>query len=59
MPPSSSEIARCWTTTLAESRTTFAYRNLAALWSNFAAAGASRLMMSALIEQRSDLRLVA
>jgi chloramphenicol 3-O-phosphotransferase len=30
-----------------------------ALWSNFVAVGASRLLLSALVEQRSDLRLVA
>jgi hypothetical protein len=53
------EIVRCWPNTIEGSRTTFAYRNLAALWSNFAAVGASRLILSALVEQRSDLRLVS
>lgn len=52
------EIARCWTSAI-EGRTTFAYRNLAALWANFAAVGASRLLLSALVEQRADLRHVS
>jgi hypothetical protein len=53
------EIARCWPNAIEGSRTTFAYQNLAALWSNFLAVGASRLLLSALVEQRSDLRLVS
>lgn len=53
------EIARCWSTAIQDSRTTFAYRNLAALWPNFVAAGASRLLLSALLEQRSDVDLVS
>lgn len=53
------EIARCWPTAIEGSRTTFVYQNLAALWSNFIAVGASRLLLSALVEQRSDLRLVS
>jgi hypothetical protein len=53
------EIARCWPKTLEGSRTTFVYRNLAALWANFVAVGCSRLLLSALVEQRSDLRLVS
>jgi hypothetical protein len=51
-------IARCWPEAIEGSRTVFAYRNLAALWSNFVAVGASRLLLSALVEPRSDLRLV-
>jgi hypothetical protein len=53
------EIARCWPKAIEGSRTTFVYRNLAALWSNFVAVGASRLLLSALVEQRSDLRLIS
>lgn len=53
------EIARCWPDAIEGSRTTFAYQNLAALWSNFVAVGASRLLLSTLLEQRSDLSLVA
>ncbi len=52
------EVARCWPEAIERSRTVFAYRNLAALWSNFVAVGASRLLLSALLEQRSDLPLV-
>ena len=53
------EIARCWSNAIEGSRTAFVYQNLAALWSNFVAVGASRLLLSALVEQRSDLRLVS
>jgi hypothetical protein len=53
------EIARCWTNAIEGSRTAFVYQNLAALWSNFVAIGASRLLLSALVEQRSDLHLVS
>ena len=53
------EICRCWSTAIEGSRTTFAYRSLAALWPSFVAVGASRLLLSALLEQRSDLRLVS
>ena len=53
------EIARCWSNAIEGSRTTFAYHNLAALWPNFVAVGASRLLLSALVERRSDLRLVS
>jgi hypothetical protein len=53
------EIARCWPNAIEGSRTAFVYQNLAALWSNFVAIGASRLLLSALVEQRSDLHLVS
>jgi hypothetical protein len=53
------EIARCWPSAIQGSRTAFAYQNLAALWSNFVAVGALRLLLSALVEQRSDLRLIS
>lgn len=52
------EIARCWTEAAERSRAPFLYQNLAALWSNFAAAGAVRLLLSGLVEQRSDLQRV-
>jgi len=52
------EIARCWPDVIEGSRTAFVYKNLATRWSNFAAVGASRLLLSALVEQRSELGLV-
>ena len=52
------DIARCWTKPVETSRASFVYRNLAALWSNFAAAGASRLLLSGLIEHRSEVQRV-
>lgn len=53
------EIVRCWTTATEGSRTAFAYENLASLWPNFVAVGAVRLLVSTLLEQRSDLRLLS
>jgi hypothetical protein len=53
------EIARCWSNAIEGSQTTFVYQNLASLWSNFVAVGASRLLLSALVQRRSDLRLVS
>jgi hypothetical protein len=53
------EVARCWPNAIEGSRTAFAYRNLAALWANFVSIGASRLLLSALLEQRSDVHLVS
>jgi hypothetical protein len=53
------EIARCWPGAMKSSRSGLVYGNLAALWSNFAAIGASRLLLAGLIEQRSELRLVS
>lgn len=52
------EIARCWSEGTESSRAPLVSKNLAALWSNFAAAGACRLLLAGLLEQRSDLRLV-
>lgn len=52
------EIARCWTDAVETSRASFVYRNLAALWANFAAAGASRLLLSAL-GHRSEVRRIS
>lgn len=53
------EIARCWPDATEISRSRLVYGNLAALWSNFAALGTSRLLLAGLIAQRSDLRLVS
>lgn len=53
------EIARCWPDAIEGSRKAFVYRNLAALWPSFVAVGATRLLVSDLVEQRSDLRLVS
>lgn len=53
------EVARCWTDETESSRSPLVYGNLAALWSNFAAVGASRLLLAGLIEQRSQLRLIS
>jgi hypothetical protein len=53
------EIARCWPDATKSSRSRLVYGNLAALWRNFAAAGASRLLLAALVEDRSELRLVS
>jgi hypothetical protein len=52
------EIARCWTQATQHSRTSFVHQNLAALWSRFAAVGAERLLLSGLVEQRSDVQRV-
>jgi predicted kinase len=52
------ELARCWHR-MDRARAALVYRNLAAVWSNFAAAGASRLLLAGLVETRSDLRLVS
>jgi len=53
------DIARCWTDAAESSRESFVYQNLAALWSNFAAVGASRLLLPALVERRSELERVS
>lgn len=53
------DVARCWTERMDHDRAAVVYRNLAALWSNFAAVDASRLLLSVLVEQRSDLRRVS
>ena len=52
------EIARCWPKAIESSRASFVYQNLAALWSNFAAVGASRLLLSGLVERRSEVERV-
>jgi predicted kinase len=52
------EIARCWTEAAETERAAFVYKNLAALWLNFAAAGATRLLLSGLVERRSEVQRV-
>ncbi len=49
------EIARCWSPAIEPARVAFVYGNLAALWANFEAVGADRLLLSALVERRSDV----
>jgi hypothetical protein len=53
------ELARFWSPAIEHSRAAFVNANLAAVWRNFAAAGADRLLLSALVERRSDLDGVA
>jgi hypothetical protein len=53
------EIARCWTEAVESSRVSFVYQNLSVLWSNFAAVGASRLLLSGLVERRPELERVS
>lgn len=53
------EIARCWAPATELARSAIAFRNLAALWSSFAAVGADRLILSALVEHRSDVEGVS
>jgi hypothetical protein len=53
------EIARCWTAGVATSRVAFVHQNLATLWSDFARAGATRLLLSALIERRQDVERIS
>lgn len=51
------EIERCWPVPAEDEwNERVAYRNLASLWSNFAAAGAGRLLLEMVLEQRSQLR---
>ena len=52
------EIARCWPNAIEGSRNLRLPKPRGA-WSNFVAVGASRLLLSVLVEQRSDLRLVS
>jgi hypothetical protein len=53
------EIGRCWTEATEAARASFVCENLAALWLSFAAAGATRLLLSALVERRADLERVS
>jgi hypothetical protein len=53
------EISRCWPEAIESSRAAFVYKNLAALWSNFAVVGATRLLLSALVERRSEVQRVS
>jgi hypothetical protein len=51
------EIARCWPAPEDDRWSErLAYRNLASLWSNFAARGADRLLLERIIERRAQLR---
>jgi hypothetical protein len=50
------DIARSWPARLGErGNADIAYRNLASVWANYSAAGADRLLLGLLLEQRSDL----
>ena len=50
------DIARfCGTQPNERRDTAFVYRNLASVWANYSAAGADRLLLSLLMEQRSEL----
>jgi hypothetical protein len=53
------EIARCWTEATKPARVSFVYKNLASLWPNFAAVGATRLLISGLVERRSEVQRVS
>lgn len=53
------ELARCWVPEVEPARRAFVYGNLGAVWSRFAAVGADRLILSALVGQHSDLEGVA
>lgn len=54
------ELARCWPVPPEDpvQRVNSMYRNLTALWSNYAARGAERLLLEMLVDDRSDLRLL-
>jgi hypothetical protein len=49
------ELARCWSPSIGHDRRPFVYRSLAAVWANFEAVGAARLLLSGLVERRTDL----
>jgi len=50
------DIARFWPPRPGErGNADIAYRNLASVWANYCAAGADRLLLGLLLEQRSDL----
>src|SRR5438309_10699825 len=51
------DVARFWGPSPGEGSTgpDVVYRNLASLWANYSAAGADRLLLSSLMERRSDL----
>jgi hypothetical protein len=55
------EIAGCWPVPPEDPvlRVTHLYRNLAELWSNYAARGAERLLLEMLVGDRSELRRLA
>jgi chloramphenicol 3-O-phosphotransferase len=49
------ELARCWSPAIGPDRRSFVNRTLAAVWANFESVGADRLLLSGLVEQRSDV----
>ena len=53
------EIARCWTEASATARASFVSQNLAALWTNFALAGVTRLLLSGLVQRRSEAQRIS
>ncbi|QIS13602.1 hypothetical protein [Nocardia arthritidis] len=55
------EIARCWSPGLTDPdrRAVHRHRNLASLWSGYAAQGAERLLMEMLVEHRSEICSIA
>src|SRR5258708_16161713 len=53
------EIARCWPEASEAARVSFVYQNLAALWSNFVSAAATRLLLSGLVEGQLEERPVS
>jgi hypothetical protein len=53
------DIARSWPAQSGvRGNADIAYRNLASVWANYSAAGADRLLLGLLLEQRSDLLAV-
>src|SRR5919112_732809 len=48
------ELARCWTPATSD-RPALVYGNLAAVWANYAAHGAQRLVIGMLLEDRAGL----
>jgi len=51
------EVARCWASTSNTASTPLMYRNLGALWSNFATAGATRLLIEQILAEDSSQQL--
>jgi chloramphenicol 3-O-phosphotransferase len=52
------DIARSWLGPAERGNAEIAYRNQASVWANYAAAGADRLLLGLLLEQRSELASV-
>jgi hypothetical protein len=49
------DIARFWGTPSERRNTALVFRNLASIWTNYRTAGADRLLLSLLMERRSEL----